>query len=126
MKILGTGEKPEQNGRLYHLLFLYEMYCSDYNITDKDLDKFLSYVPASRENLVAENVYALENGTEIICYKPLRDISIISAKIKEIGNAIYNIKLPGLSITDFSEIRVHSITFRLSYLLISLILQEKM
>lgn len=86
LKILGTGEKPEQYRRLYQLLFLYELYGSDYNITDEDLDKFLSYVPASREQLVAENVYRAEDGAEFICYKPLRDIRIISTKIKEINN----------------------------------------
>lgn len=107
LKILGIDEKSEKRKILYQLLFLFELFGSDYNITDEQLDEFLSYIPASRKDLEIDDIVDPETyGVPILtCYKPVMGVDIIRISFNESkyhkAETVYNVKLPGVSIRDF-------------------------
>ena len=107
LKILGIDENAEKRRILYQLLFLFELYGSDYEITEQDLDEFLSYIPASRKDMVVDYIGDVKmKGVAVLTfYKPVMGVEIMcigstKGKHDKAGN-IYNIKLPGVSIRDF-------------------------
>lgn len=107
LKILGIDEKSEKRRILYQLLSLFELFGSEYNITDEELDEFLSYIPASRKDLEIDTIADPEiYGVPILtCYKPVMGVDIMCVSFKESkyhkAETVYNIKLPGVSIRDF-------------------------
>jgi hypothetical protein len=107
LRILGIDKKAEKRRILYQKLFLFELYGSDYEVIEEDLDEFLSYIPASRKDLVIDEVIDTETkgGAILTFYKPIMGVDIVcivstKGEHDKAGNT-YNIKLPGVSIRDF-------------------------
>jgi hypothetical protein len=109
LNILGNDESSEERKKFYQLLFFFEIYGTDNQIEEKELDEFLAHIPATRNDLVVDYVDDLKiEGTPIITsYNSIRDINILYIRIPESkyhkARNFYNIKLPGFSISDFVD-----------------------
>ena len=105
LEVLGVNEKSSKRRILYQLIFLRETHGLDYSIHEKDLDFFLSHIPASRNDLVIDLEDEFEEISTInTYYKPIKGISIMRASLKESkynkAETYYDISLPGVSIRD--------------------------
>jgi hypothetical protein len=104
LEVLGINEKTTKRRILYKLIFLRETHGLDYSIYEKDLDFFLSHIPASRKDLVIESEDELEGISTNTYYKPIKGVSIFRVSLKENkynkAETYYNISLPGVSVRD--------------------------
>lgn len=104
LEVLGINEKSSKRRILYQLIFLRETHGLDYSIYEKDLDFFLSHIPASRKDLVIESEDELDGIATSTYYKPIKEVRIHRVSLKENkynkAETYYNISLPGVSIRD--------------------------
>jgi hypothetical protein len=104
LEVLGINEKSSKQRILYQLIFLRETHGLDYSIYEKDLDFFLSHIPASRKDLVIDSEDELEGISTNTYYKPIKEVRIHRVSLKENkynkAETYYNISLPGVSIRD--------------------------
>lgn len=106
LNLLGIDENAKRRRDLIQLMFLFEIFGTDYQINEEQIDEFLSYIPGSRNDLVIEEIGDTEiRGAPIITfYKPVNRVEIWHVRFKKSefhkAESFYQIKMPGISLED--------------------------
>jgi hypothetical protein len=121
LNLLGIDENAKRRRDLIQLIFLFEIFGTDYQINEEHINEFLSYIPGSRNDLVVEEIGDAPRGAPIVTfYKPVNRVEIWHVRFEKSefheAESFYQIKMPGISLEDLVNPKSNRhLSFRLPY-----------